>query len=274
MSWETKSNMDVSPVSIEDDLQSIFKPAVDLETPSFVHMGIYGRSNTGKTTFALSCPRPCYIIDTENSVKENLVAYSMDFKANLNVAEVLEYANKVEGKIDLTKSLNMLFKATDVITSVVSKSSLDPTLPIGTIVIDSCTDVWDWLSIWLEENTTKIGKDQDRIMRTEWGKANRKYTEFMYMLLASKWNVVFTFRSRPAVNSKGEDLGYDNPRWQKNTEHWLTISTEMKLEGLDRVMYFRKCRWGDISQEIINPAWETFTSHISSHTGVKLSNGD
>ena len=74
---------------------------------------------------------------------------------------------------------------------------------MGTIVIDSGTDMWDWLSTWLElEGATKFNKSDNSMNRTEWGKANKKYADFMYLLLRCNWNVIWTFRAHPVIDRK------------------------------------------------------------------------
>lgn len=261
MAWGKTENKEETP----KDVSTIFTPVVDLEEITALKLGVYGKAKVGKTHFCLTAKRPVYIIDTEGSIKINVKQLPKEEREGIFVAEVLQAADKKDKEIDLVKSLDALVEAIDTITDAVIKQEESGSNP-GTIVIDSATDIWDWLSIWLDEAATRT-KAGD-MPRFEWGKANKKYTEVMYMLLRSNWNVVMTFRAKEVVNSKGESLGTYGPRWQKNTDYWLDLITEMQRDGLSHVMRFRGGRYGDVIPDLKEPTWEKLRKHISDNTGV------
>lgn len=245
------------------NLTDIFKPSVSLEVVPALHMAIYGRAKTGKSWFSLTAKPPLYIIDTEGSIKINIKSFPEEIRSQIFIAEVLLAADKVNRKVDLTKSLAALTEAIDIITSHAMTQDT-----IGTIVIDSATDIWDWLGIWLEDG---LGKGEgDRINRLEWGKANKRYTQMMYMLLRSNWNVIMTFRAAPAVDNKGSDLGFDKARWQKNSDYWFDLITEITREGSDHIIQTVGGRFGDEILEFTNASWTEVRDKISKQSGVKF----
>lgn len=267
MGFAKKSNSSEQP-SNEDKrrLQDVFKPAVELESVRGLKFALYGKAKVGKTHFCMTARLPIYIIDTEGSASVNKAAFSKEIQEQMYIAEVITAASKRDKEIDLVKSLDALVEAIDLVTDAVI-SSEEAGTPRGTIVIDSATDIWDWLGIWLDEAAgVKLTKSGD-MPRFEWGKANKKYAEMMYMLLRSGWNVVMTFRAKDAVNSKGEDLGYVVPRWQKNTDYWMDLIGEMRKDASRRII-FRGGRYGEHIPDLENPTWESLEKHLSKIAGV------
>lgn len=266
MGFKTGLNSSKQPSEEKRRLQDVFKPAVELESVRGLKFALYGKAKVGKTHFCMTARRPIYIIDTEGSASVNKAAFPKEVQEEMFIAEVIQAASKRDKEIDLVKSLDALVEAIDIVTDAVITSEEENT-PRGTIVIDSATDIWDWLGIWLDEaagaKTTKSGD----MPRFEWGKANKKYAEMMYMLLRSGWNVVMTFRAKSAVNSKGEDLGYIVPRWQKNTDYWMDLIGEMSKDAHRRII-FRGGRYGEHIPDLVDPTWDSLEQHLSKITGI------
>jgi len=130
--------------------------------------------------------------------------------------------------------------------------------PKGTIVIDSGTDIWDWLGIWKDEqNFSDPG-------RLQWGHANKRYNQFIMMMLHSKWNVLGSFKAEAMVDSKGADMGTDKPKWQKKTDYWFDVIIEMKRIGNDRQVVFRGDRFGGNIATLVNPTWDDIVKQLES----------
>lgn len=250
----------------ERSLDEIFKPAVALEHVPYLRMAVYGRAKIGKTHFALTAAQtgPVWIIDTEGAVNINIMSVPPELRSRIHVADILCFSDKKNRKVDLVASLEALRDAIDKLTDYI-KTNPDE---IGTIVVDSATDMWDWMTIWLEEEGATSFSSGGKMLRTEWGKANKKYAELMYMLLGSGWNIILTFRAREAVNSKGESLGFDNARWQKNTDYWIDLICEYRHDGLDRTLTFHGGRFGDAVEPLTNPDWTGLLNHLEKQTGV------
>jgi hypothetical protein len=136
--------------------------------------------------------------------------------------------------------------------------------PRGTIVIDSGTDIWDWLGIWKDEqNFTEPG-------RLQWGHANKRYNEFIIMMLHSKWNVLGSFKAEAMVDTKGGDLLTDKPKWQKKTDYWFDVIIELKSMGPDRQAIFRGDRFGGNIGTLLNPTWQDIVTQLESKKKVKV----
>jgi hypothetical protein len=247
-------------------LDEIFKPAVNLENVPYLRMAVYGRAKIGKTHFALTAAQtgPVWIIDTEGAVNINIMSVPKELRSRIHVADILCFSDKKNRKVDLVASLDALRDAIDKLTDYIK----DHPEELGTIVVDSATDMWDWMSIWLEEEGATSFSAGGKMLRTEWGKANKKYAELMYMLLGSGWNIILTFRAREAVNSKGESLGFDNARWQKNTDYWIDLICEFRKDSLDRTLRISGGRFGDSISPLTNPDWTNLLDHIEQQTGV------
>jgi len=262
------------PAKPKRGLHEVFKPSVELEAVKGLKMGVYGRPKVGKTHFAMTAPTPIYFIDTEGTARLIAKRFDEARQLEIHIAEVLEEADKSKHKIDLTMSLDALGEAVDLITDAVIASN-DPDSPTyekyGTIVIDSGTDVWEWLGIWLEEKATTKKTNSGDMPRFEWGKANKKYIQMMYMLLRSNWNVIMTFRVKEAMDSQGNSLGWDDPKWQKNTGYWLDMVAEISEDALGPVMRFKGLdRFGKIHADIQNPTWERIVEELGKHAGITL----
>lgn len=264
-----------------------FKPSTDLPAVRGLKLGVYADAKIGKTHFALTSKLPIFVIDTEGAAKLIAKNFDQSRQDQIYINEVIQLVGKKKGKFDIVGSLKALEESIDIITDVVmlsEKKEEDLTdeekacmiiAPgqIGTIVIDSGTDMWDWLSTWLElEGATKFNKSDNSMNRTEWGKANKKYADFMYMLLRSNWNVVFTFRSRPVVDAKGADLGAFQARYQKNTKYWLECMFEMTTNGVTNKLIYRGGRFGMVGKipDLENPDWPGVVEHLEKYSGITI----
>jgi PIN domain nuclease of toxin-antitoxin system len=270
------------------DIADLFTPVVELEIDDGLHMGVYGPSKMGKTTFCTTAPLPQYWIDTESNMKKEAKKLPKDIQEQIFVSEVLKWATVAQGgkkkkKIDLVASMEMAFDAMDALTDKVTQMNEEKKKRIeageevthgapGTMIIDSATDIWKWISLWKDQGAGgKLKKTKSgSIPRYEWGHANERYAEFIYMLLTSGWHVIMTFRSQQAVNNKGEDVGYLKARWQKDTDYWLDLIMEANTDGVDFVWKFKGDRFGKISGSIANPTWDTLLQRIHDESGVDI----
>jgi len=210
-------------------------------------VGIFGLSDTGKTHFSLTAPEPIYLIDTEGNA--NKVAYKFKDK-EIYICDVRVLH---ENEIDFIKSVELIEEATREIVGRAIEYT-NETGKKGTIVIDSITDVWSWLGIWLEEIGAERFTKSGQIMRTEWGKANRRYFKDLYRILSTDWNLVLTARVQEKYSPSGEPLGIYTGRWQKDTEHWVDVVLRAeKVDRTKRLVRLEKCRYiGDLQFEIVN----------------------
>lgn len=250
--------------------KSYFKPAVELEIRDSVKLAIYGGFKTGKTHFCATCKRPLKVIDTEDAWNweiDQMKAKGIDV-SDIEVSQVLRWASKNEGKVDLIGSLDAMIDAINVLTSLIALDKDDPDAARGTIVIDSMSDLWGWLGIWKEE----MDAGREKVNRLEWGKVNKKYIEVIYMLLHSNWNVVLTFRSRPQIDEKGADTGINNAQWQKNTGYYVDSVIEFDFVAQEFQATFHKGRLGKFmyGKTLRNPDWPAMIKFIREQSGITI----
>jgi hypothetical protein len=248
------------PERVPRNIKEIFKPSVELEHVSGLKIACWGRAKVGKTHLAMTAPKPIYGIDTEGSWSLNRLQFPKDVQEQIHVAQVLYEADKKLHKVDVVKSLDAAYEAMDVLTDFIA----DYKGPIGTIVIDSGSDIWDWLGTWKDEsNFTDPG-------RLAWGHANKRYNEFIMMMLHSQWNVIGCFRAEAAVGDRGADLGYDKAKWQKKTDYWFDVILEMKYDGLTRQVIFKGDRFGGTHTPLTNPTWDSIVKHLRDTSKIKV----
>jgi hypothetical protein len=260
MALGKKINKEPEPERVPRNIKDLFKPSVELEHVAGFKIAAYGRAKVGKTHLAMTAPKPIYGIDTEGSWSLNRKQFSLKDQEQINVAQVLYEADKKSHKVDVVASLDAAFEAMDVLTDFIA--TYDG--PIGTIVIDSGSDIWDWLGTWKDEqNFSEPG-------RLQWGHANKRYNEFIMMMLHSQWNVIGLFRAEAAVGGTGADLGYDKPKWQKKTDYWFDVILEMKYDGLTRQAIFKGDRFGGTHSPLTNPTWESIVKHLEDKTKIKV----
>lgn len=270
-----------------DRLRKRFKPSTELPAVRGVKVGIYANPKVGKTHFSLTAPLPIFVIDTEGSAKMISKYFDEKRQSQIYIDEIIQWVGKKKGKFDIVGSLKSMEESIDTITDVILLSEkgadelseeekermiIEPGVT-GTIVIDSGTDMWDWLSTWLElEGATKFNKSDNSMNRTEWGKANKKYADFMYLLLRCNWNVIWTFRARPVIDARGADVGITQARYQKNTPFWLECLFELVQDGMGNKMIYRGGRFGLVGKipDLKDPDWPALVKHLEKYSGIKI----
>ena len=253
--------------SAQERVKKAFKASVNLEVVKGLKIALHGKEKTGKSHFAGTAPAPIYIIDTEGAWHLNRLAFPHDKQEQIFVSEVLYMAGKKDGKVDVVASLDAAMEAIDALTTLIRETPPEKT---GTIVVDSVTDIWDWLAIW--KDTAILPGPDTKGSRLEWGHANRRYAEFILMLLHSQWHVILTGKSDEIVSDKGVSLGIDRAKWQKKTGYYVDVIAEMKKDAQGvRTLTLKGDRFGDIREVIPNPSWDVLIKAFEKRTGVKFS---
>ena len=140
-----------------------FKSLGDAQSKRGLKIGLYGDFATGKTHFGLTTPEPIFIIDTEMGTAP--LAHSFEGKD----VRVLDVAEK-----DGTKSYQKIIEAIEYI----SKQE-----KVGTVIVDSITDVWEFCQEYAKVNIFKI-KPEDRLKQQwDWGTINKCYMKILMNLL-------------------------------------------------------------------------------------------
>ncbi len=243
---------------------SMFKPAIEIPAVKCLRCGIYGAPKAGKTHWVLTAKRPLYILDTEKSLPLLVKQLPEDVQKEIFVVDLVDYAEKKGQHMDVTKSMEAAFEIIGQLVDAVSESET-----IGTIAIDSMSDIWEYLKIWLADNVDESKKFGDAIMGTEWGRANKRWTQLMRLLQASDWNVILTFKSKQKYDGV-KATGIFDPDWQKNTFYWLDLNIEVKREFEDHRFVFHGGRFGDKYDDLINPTFDDVREYLTKKSGVKF----
>jgi len=240
-------------------------------------LAIWGRAKVGKSHFCLTPPGKIFIIDTESAIKTNIRVFPEEVRKRVFVADILRFSGLRDGTGEINYGA-MLDIIEDAVTKILLAVKEEGSQNV-TVVIDSASDLWDWLGIWISEEApgvAHIGKDGDKINRLEWGKPNKRYQQLMLKLIMSGCNVICTFKAKDAVGPDGSDLGFARPRWQKNSKHNFDLVATMELQGDGkRVMKFMGAdnggRYGDRIPDLENPSWTKLIEHLEKHCGVSFS---
>lgn len=264
----------VVAVTSDKPLGELYVPATELKAEKGLKIAIWGGAKVGKSHFSLTPKHgKIFVIDTESAMKINIQAFPEETKKRVFVADVLKYAGLKEDSqhIDYEQMLAVIEDAVNKILQAVKEGEEDVT-----VVFDSASDLWDWLAIWVTElpGVSHIGKDQDKVQRLEWGKPNRRYEEAMLKLKMSGCNIICTFKAKPAVGTDGADLGYNKPRWQKNSKHIFDVVAVLEKTGDKRTLKFtggdNGGRYGDKIPDLENPDWDKLLKHLEKHCGVSF----
>ena len=232
---------------INYNIDDYFKNANDLQKTKGLHVLLWGGSGVGKTYCSMTFPGPIYMIDTDGGIVSNLKYFDKDIK----VFECSE-ANTEQPKgkdtiepfdVDPLVSIEKF----DTVTKVLA--DLNPT---GTVVIDTITDIWGWISTWLnhktEKQTSKSGSEY--MSRFAWGDANNRYDWIMKRLKGLQTNVVLLARAKTVFDSTGNVTAEQKPDAQKRTEYYMDYCIQMSktISGgdLTRIANVTKSRGADL----------------------------
>jgi len=211
---EAKEMTEQKPVEIE------FKSLLEAEKKRGLKIGIYGDFATGKTHFALTAPEPIFIIDTE--LGSSPLAHLFKGKD----IKILDVAEK-----DGSRSFEKIEKAVEFI----SKQD-----KIGTVVIDSVSDFWDYTQEFAKVNIFKI-KPQDRLAQQwDWGIINKLYLSLLLKLIKLDCNLILTARETEIYAGPGQPTNMVKPKWQKNTGFWVdfVLYASKKIDKFGKVTFY------------------------------------
>jgi hypothetical protein len=270
-----EGSIDTPKKSVEDFFKPIKHQKVALK------IALYARAKKGKTHFAITAakylsdhklPGYLYVVDTEGDFHVNASTWPQEVQDKIRLFNAVEFLDKKEKKVDLVKSLTLLEEAIDTLTDMVVANEEKPEADreYGFICIDSGSDCWEWLTMWIETIQTKKNPDGS-MMQTEWGKANKKYMDLIRMILSTNWNLILTFRAHQAFDGP-TPLKYDLPRWQKNTDFWFNCIMELKKVGDEHWFYFRGGRFGNLPENdpLKNATWEDVKNKVASYSSLEF----
>jgi len=245
-------------------IQDLFTPLEQAQQRRGIKALFWGPWGTGKTYAALSFPEPIYVLSTEDGV----APLAHHFKGK--DIKIVECAKPYTEK-PILKSTGQELDEPAVMDPVESLAAFEEgcnmlqNVEKGTIVVDSVSDIWEWLGTWLKYNAAKsVSKSSGKefMMQTEWALANSKYKVLLFKLMTRPCNVVFTARSANLYDAAGQQTMQQKASTQKNTQYWIDISAEFKKIPMPeapgstkliqkRVATIDKCRFGDVPNPVI-----------------------
>lgn len=256
----------------EETLKSFFKVGTELVSIGNIRLGLYGDTKVGKTHFILGLPETKFIIDIDGNVKDLISKFPQNIQENTHVFECSPF-NPVSNILDYDYVVDRIEECVKVVHSYIK--GLPEDTPKGFIIIDSATELWEYLGFWLSMQTDLArSKNTGKMVQTEWGRVNTKYKIIMDHLVDTGWHIILNARSDNEYSESGARLGATKPKWQKNTPAFCNVVAEMTFNGVDRTLTFDDVRFSSaqfISMrgvEVKNPTWESMVKTISDKTKV------
>lgn len=270
--WNEKKVEEIADKPKEFDPSLVFKPAIDIKNESSFFMSIYGDSGVGKTHFALTAQLPIYLIDTEVGSDLLIKQLPEEVQKQIFRVNVLEYAGDVSEGFNKDINNNILDAIYKIVAGLVEtrcKNSKEK----GTIVIDSMSEIYSWLQIWLYNlpDLKRNGKN-DEMMSTEWARLDKKWQELFLLLRMSGWNVVLTFKPKIIWKDK-QPTDMKEAKWKSGSLHQFDLHAELeRLDTHEHRVTVKKSRLGDNTyfNQLTNPTWFTLRDYLSEKSGVKF----
>jgi len=202
-----------------------------------------------KTGFALSAVEvapPVWFIDTELGAPPLF----QHFKEHLDKIHWCD-ATYLDPNTDLPDPFVALSRLESTIGLLREVTIGKPERPIpGTIVIDSGTDVWDWIQAWIQG----VGKKKEgQLLRFEWAKAKQRWRQLLLRIMAKPVHFIMTAQPQEIYDAAGHATGMFRPRVQGASPHvfdivihaqrWETVDAKTKVRSVRYVAEVVKCRF-------------------------------
>ena len=230
MTWENKNKK--VEVSNEPTIQ--FTKLHKAKQKRGLKILSFGNFSTGKTHFALSGNQPVYIIDTENGASPLADKFP---DANILNISTMDYSGEEE--IEEVQNFIKFQKAVNYLIAL-------PDDDIGTIVIDSITDIWGWTQSYAKVKKFKLSIEDRLKQQFDWGIINNLYMREVQKLINKNCNVVFTARESEIYAGAGQPTGKYQPACQKKTPYFVDIvlyhQTTFKGGKISFTSSIYKCR--------------------------------
>lgn len=192
--------------------EEFFTSFDNLKFGGHLKTGVFGPPGIGKSMFAMSFPPPIYFFDTENAIDRLKASFVKMYPAGKKVHFVNIYKTK-PGSIqqDGTACLETLVNGLKLLENETE----------GTVVIDSMSDIWEWLQSWGLEYVEREKKRAWQMF--DWKYPKDKSKSILYFLKHLKMNVCLTAKDKEEYAGAGAPLDATSPKWEKDTSFQLDI---------------------------------------------------
>lgn len=190
-------------------MDEAFTAIQDMEVTDYLKVGIYGEPGAGKSHFAASFPEPVFVIDTEN----RFARLGRKFPGK-DIRVMHCYREDAEGIFDPVATLHQMEKAI----STIRKIAKDDKSAVGTIVLDSTSDVWQYSMEYMK--IEHLTKDRFALVNREgwnWGIANKRNDAVVLKAIVQDAHVVLT--GKIAYDDSGSTRG----TWRKEVPYFVDV---------------------------------------------------
>jgi hypothetical protein len=221
----------------EEKKPIVFKSLTDADERRGLKVGIYGDYATGKTHFALTAKEPIFIIDTEMGVAP--LAHIFKDKD----IRILDVAEK-----DGTKSYEKIVEAVDLIAHEKE---------VGTVILDSITDFWDFCQEYAKVSIFKLKPEQRLAQQWDWGVINKLYMTTLMKLIKLPCNLIVTAREAEIYAGAGQPTTQVKPKWQKTTGFWVdfVIHNTKKIDKIGKLAFTGNIEKSRPSSKLMNKSY-------------------
>ncbi len=249
MTWENQAQKEKKQKP-KTETKIEFKTLLESKKNRGIKILSYGNFSTGKTHFALSSTKPVYIIDTENGASP-----LADKFPDANVINICNVEGGDADDKDEVKNFENFQATIDYLIKL-------PDDQIGTIVVDSISDIWDWAQATAKTKIFKIPIEQRFVQQWDWAVPTKLYLKQLLKLINKNCNIIVVARAGEEYAGAGQPSGKYKPQCQKKTPYWVDIVLFHEVKFINKQLQFQakieKCRQkGEIINKIIeNPTLE------------------
>ena len=121
-----------------------------------------------------------------------------------------------------------------------------PDEEIGTIIIDSVSDIWDWAQAVAKTKIFKIPLEQRFTQQWDWAVPTKLYLKQILKLINKNCNIVLCARATEEYLGAGQPSGKYKAQCQKKTPYWVDIVLYHEKKFINKQVKFQckieKCR--------------------------------
>jgi len=225
MSAQELSDALTKSVSVQPPVEPsvMFQKIDDVEEGEGLKCIVYGKPETGKTYFGLSFPEPIYVISTEFGVKKLRHHFP---KKDIRLLECnVPFASKPTDRKGNVIDTPFNTDPETSLKKIEAASFALEKIKGGTIVIDSASDIWSWLSLYLGnvgERSVSKKTGEEFIKGTEWAKINEAFRILINRFNSLPCHLVICARQKEEMD------GRISIKASKDIDHFVDISIHME----------------------------------------------
>lgn len=211
-----------------------------------INVAVFGLPGTGKTNFCLTAPEPICIIDTEVGVS----LLKDQFPNKKIIVEVITPTSVRDGYEQTLRKVEELLP-------LIQKGL------IGTVVLDSITDIWEFAQDYTKDKVWNLKPEDKLKQQWDWGTIYKMYNKIIKRLLTADCNVILTGKAGEKYAGAGKPLGTYAGKWMKDTPYAMDYVLEMRRivenNTVSFIAYIEKSRVRGkelIGKKIDNPSWD------------------